>query len=135
MMERMFAVAIRDVIVDGPLRRGQLETRPRLLRDLRQFTRLKTAGEQVVSRSEDHADSAEPCSASSPSRGQSRVSPCHADATEDAATFAQLKAAVKRVCAMRVFGPIIPAEPPFVGQLSRSCRNAETYWTQLVGHQ
>jgi len=53
MMERMFAVAIRDVIVDGPLRRGQLETRPRLLRDLRQFTRLKTAGEQVVSRSED----------------------------------------------------------------------------------
>jgi hypothetical protein len=53
MTERMFAVAIRDVIVDGPLRRGQLETRPRLLRDLRQFTRLKTAGEQVVSRSED----------------------------------------------------------------------------------
>jgi len=54
MMERMFAVAIRDVIVDGPLRRGQLETRPRLLRDLRQVHHgLKTAGEQVVKRSED----------------------------------------------------------------------------------
>jgi hypothetical protein len=51
--------------------------------------------------------------------------------TEDAATFAQLKAAVKRVCAMRVFGPIVPAEPPFVGQLSRSCRNAETYGRSL----
>jgi len=29
------------------------------------------------------------------------------------------------------FGPIIPAELPFVGQLSRSCRNAETYGRSL----